>query len=364
MFSIYLSYTKLTDFVHLRVMPDYLNVSEFLNRMKEVPVIDVRSPSEFGSGHIPGSYNIPLLNDKQRAEIGTCYKEKGRSAAIELGFERVGPQLIDKIRQVKKIATDRRLLVYCWRGGMRSGNMAWLFETNGIRCQVLEKGYKAFRQFGKSAFSGKMYRSFVLGGFTGSNKTVILEALGSMGEQVLDIEAKAHHRGSSFGRIGQPAQVPNEQFENDLIMDWLRFDPDKRIWIEDESKILGSNHIPEPLYQRIRESGVIKLEVDKTQRAKNLVEAYGGLNDEELEKAIRRIEKKLGGQNMQIALDALQNKNYQKVAEMSLSYYDKTYAFGLSRRNPSTISHLKPTSNDPVNIACQLIETVEKLENS
>jgi tRNA 2-selenouridine synthase len=343
-------------------MPNYCNVLEFHRSIPDIPVIDVRSPSEFSSGHIPGSHNIPILDDDQRAAVGTFYKQKGRLEAIELGFELAGPHLAGMIRAARELARNGRLQLYCWRGGMRSRNMAWLLETNGIRCRVLEGGYKAYRQFGKALFLSGQYRTWVLGGFTGSNKTAVLHALAAMGEQVLDIEKEARHRGSSFGMIGQLPQRTNEQFENELIRKWLSFDESKRIWIEDESKILGSNHIPEPLYLRIRNAPVLKLELDRAKRAANLVEVYGGLDDHELEQAIRRIERKLGGQLMQQALEALKRKDYQWVAEISLNYYDKTYEYGLSRRDVRTITRVVPESTDPKTIAHQLLKTIEKLE--
>jgi tRNA 2-selenouridine synthase len=342
-------------------MAEYCSVRDFFQMQGDLPIVDVRSPSEFELGHIPGSHNVPILDDEQRALVGTTYKQKGKYEAIELGFELAGPELIDKIREAKKIARDKRLLLYCWRGGMRSRNMAWLMEANGLSCSIIEGGYKAFRQEGKALFASQQYKSIVLGGFTGSNKTLVLHEMAKMGEQVLDIEALARHRGSSFGRIGLEDQLSNEQFENQLIWEWMAFDPAKRIWLEDESKIMGSNHIPEELYQSIRNASVIKLEIDKVQRAKNLVDIYGGLNDAELEKAIVRIGKKLGGKNMNLALEALKEKDYQKVAELSLSYYDKTYKFGLSKRDPGSIYSIHTTDHDPKQIAQQIIKKVEKI---
>lgn len=335
------------------------SIDAFISRKNDHPLIDVRSPGEFDTGHIPGSINIPLLNDEERIKVGTSYKQKGRIPAIELGFDLVGPRLGDMIREIKEKVPGDEAILYCWRGGMRSNNMAWLLNTIGIDCQVLEGGYKAYRNYGKNKFS-EYPTVYIIGGFTGSNKTKVLDALTDMDEQVLDIEAIARHRGSSFGAIGQEAQLANEQFENQLIHQWLSFDPEKAIWIEDESKILGSNHLPEPLYQRIRNSPVYKLEISKKQRAQNLVEDYGQLSKDDLEKAIRRIERRLGGQNMQEAVVALETGDLVKVAEIALSYYDKTYAFGLSKRDASTITIVEPRSNSPYEKAKQLLELVQK----
>jgi tRNA 2-selenouridine synthase len=340
-------------------MPKYCHITEFLSLMKDIPAIDVRSPSEFATGQIPGSKSVPLMSDEQRAMVGTTYKQKGKFEAIELGFNLVGPNIGEIIKQSKTIAPAKEVLIYCWRGGMRSANVAWLLESNGFSCTLLEGGYKAYRQYGKSLFS-KAYEIYIIGGFTGSNKTKVLHALAEAGEQILDIEAIARHRGSSFGMIGQKAQHPNELFENLLIQEWIKFDKSRRVWIEDESKILGSNHIPDPLFHLIRNARVFKLQVEKKQRAKNLFEIYGLLENAELEKAIRRIERKIGGQNVKLAVKALEERDYETVADIALSYYDKTYSFGLSKRAKDTVTEVIPHSNDPAIIARQLIELVKK----
>ena len=317
-------------------MAERIEPSLFHQLSENIPVIDVRSPSEYQTGHLPGSLNLPLLDDAQRAEVGTLYKKEGRESAIERGLEFIGPKMAEFVRFGRKHALDQHVLIYCWRGGMRSGSMAWLMETAGLTCQVLEGGYKAYRSFGKALF-----QSFpevrILGGFTGSGKTKVLLALAEKGEQILDIEARARHRGSSFGAIGQESQKSNEQFENDLIADWLNLDPGKPVWIEDESRILGKNQIPEELFYRIRNSVVYKLDLSRELRADNLVEDYAGLEKDLLRDAIRRIERKLGGQNMKLCLEALEQNDFRKVALITLQYYDETYGFGLSRRDPSKV---------------------------
>ena len=343
-------------------MAERIKAQIFHDQAGRIPVIDVRSPGEYQTGHIPGSINLSLLDDSERAAVGTTYKQSGREKAIEQGLEFIGPKMAGFVRFARTHAPDGQWLVYCWRGGMRSGSMAWLLETAGLNCQVLEGGYKAYRQYGKRRFN-EHPEVLVLGGFTGSGKTHVLKAMVRRGEQVLDIEQAARHRGSSFGAIGQESQRTNEQFENQLIFDWLSMDPSRRIWIEDESRILGKNHIPEPLYERIRQAPVFALNIDREIRAANLVADYAGLEKGLLEAAIRRIERKLGGQQTKEALQALDMDDFQTVARISLVYYDQTYAFGLSRRDPASLTDIRTDSQDPEKIADLVLQAAQKTKD-
>jgi tRNA 2-selenouridine synthase len=127
-------------------MPEKLDVISFLAEVDQYPLIDVRSPGEFEKAHIPGAISFPIFTNEERAQVGTTYKQKGKDKAVELGLEIVGPQLAQWAKEAKKIAKNGVLLVHCWRGGMRSGSMAWLFETAGLEVKVLVGGYKAYRK--------------------------------------------------------------------------------------------------------------------------------------------------------------------------------------------------------------------------
>ncbi|HLG04366.1 MAG TPA: tRNA 2-selenouridine(34) synthase MnmH, partial [Bacteroidia bacterium] len=212
-------------------MPKSLPIDIFLAKKGVLPVIDVRSPGEFAHGHIPGAINLPLFSDEERAKVGTVYKKDGREQAILLGFELVGPKMADFSRKGMELAVAKRILVHCWRGGMRSGVVAWVFETVGLEVFTLQKGYKAYRNFVLKEFE-KPLNLRIVGGETGTGKTEILHALRKKGEQVIDLEAIAAHRGSAFGALGQPAQPTSEQFENDLHHAISELDPAKIIWIE------------------------------------------------------------------------------------------------------------------------------------
>jgi len=340
-------------------MPTKLTITEFIDKLKTIPAVDVRSPAEFQTGHIPGAVNIPIFNNNERAIVGTAYKHEGREPAIIKGLEIVGTKLRDFAQKARSIAKNNELLVYCWRGGMRSASMAWLFETIGIQCYVLIDGYKSYRKYGKKQLI-KGEQLIILGGDTGSGKTAILQELAKQGEQVVDLEKLASHKGSAFGSLGQEEQPPNEHFENLLIREWLTFDLTKPVWMEDESKSIGSNWIPEELFKRMRKASVIKIELNKQIRIERLMKEYAVYDAKHLEHCILKISKRLGGQNTKQALESLKNGNLEDVADLALTYYDKSYHFGLDKREKSTIYPVNLDTDHPKKNAKIIIEFVRK----
>ena len=198
-----------------------LNVPDFLSLSSTIPVIDVRSPSEYKAGHIPGAYNIPLFDDKEREIVGTLYKKEGRSKATLKGLQLTGPSMHSKLETALKLAKDNKLLVHCWRGGMRSEAMAWLFSLGDIDTQILDGGYKSYRHFIIDRLSEKR-KYIVLGGLTGSGKTEILNYMKNTGHQVVDLEGIACHKGSAFGSLGQSDQPSSEHFANLLYQELKR----------------------------------------------------------------------------------------------------------------------------------------------
>ena len=331
---------------------------EFIQHSQSLPIIDVRSPAEYNHAHIPGAVNVPLFNNEERALVGTLYKKSGRDAAVLLGLEIVGSKLADFVRKAKKIALKKEVLVHCWRGGMRSGSFAWLLKTAGFNVNILEGGYKAYRNLVLDGLAVP-HQFIILGGKTGSGKTDILKEIEKCGEQIIDLEALAHHKGSTFGAIGQLPQPSTEQFENLLYQKIRTLDSSKRIWLEDESRNVGSCYIPQSFYNLMRASKVTFIDVPKYTRIKRLVREYAFCEPQLLVDATERIKKRLGGQHHKAALDALAVQDYAAVADMMLTYYDKAYLYGLSQREQSLISTFEVEKDEPENTAKMLIDWIK-----
>ena len=311
-------------------MPESLELLAFLDAARELPVVDVRSPGEFAQGHVPGAVNLPLFTDEERAEIGTAYTCQGRDAAVLLGLARVGPKLAALGGELARLgaAAGGRLLLHCWRGGMRSASMAWLAEQVGCRAVTLAGGYKSFRRWAL-AFDGAGRPLRVVAGLTGSGKTAVLRALASRGEPVVDIEELACHKGSAFGALGERPQPTQEQFENALALAWHRCPAGRAVWVEDESRTIGSRFLPTPFWQAKQSGLFCIIVVPEEQRVEHLVRVYGGHPPERLAERIRAIGKRLGGQRTREALEALERGDLRAVCREVLAYYDRTYRVAL-----------------------------------
>lgn len=336
-------------------MKQIISIDYYFNNLSHIPIIDVRSPGEFAQGHIPNATNIELFTDEERAVVGTAYKKESKERAFEIGFEYVKPKLSDFISKSVSVAPNKEVAVHCWRGGMRSNAFADHLIENGFeKVYVIEKGYKAFRHYVLKFFE-KPFNLKILGGYTGSGKTEILHALSKKGQQVIDLEGLASHRGSAFGGIDLPPQPTTEQFENNLFSVVRSLNHQLPIWIEDESRLIGQVVIPAAFYAKMIAMPVYFLEVPLKQRCKHLVTTYAGLNPDQLVAAINRITKRLGFDNAKFAQEALENKNYHKVVEITLFYYDKFYLKGLQKRENSNILEFKISSVNPEETANFLI---------
>ncbi|GAB3891088.1 tRNA 2-selenouridine(34) synthase MnmH [Spirosoma agri] len=341
-------------------MVHQLSVDEFLEKAQTLPIIDVRSPGEFDHAHIPGAVSIPLFDNDERAQVGTKYKNAGKDAAVLVGLDLVGPKLAGFVKQSKKLnQPTKEVLVHCWRGGMRSGSFAWLLDTAGLTASTLVGGYKAYRNVVLSAFA-EPRTLIILGGKTGSGKTDILNELARQGEQIIDLEKLAHHKGSTYGAIGQLRQPATEQFENTLFTEWRQLDAGRRIWLEDESRNIGSCFIPIALWQQMQVAPVALIDLPKKTRISRLVTEYTGIDHALLVEATERIRKRLGGKVTKDALDALAQHDYATVADLTLDYYDKAYLHGLAHRDPATVRSFPIESDDPVQTASQLIAWADK----
>ncbi|WP_210519230.1 tRNA 2-selenouridine(34) synthase MnmH [Hymenobacter terricola] len=319
------------------------------------PILDVRAPIEFAQGHVPGALNLPLFTDEERARIGTTYKQVSQERAVHLGLEFFGPKMSAMVKLAKKLAPGKEVRLHCWRGGMRSGAVLWLLELGGFKVHLLDHGYKEFRRAVLASFATpRQWR--VLGGLTGSGKTDVLHALAAMpGQQVLDLEGLASHKGSAFGAIGQPVQPTQEQFENNLAAALATLPTDAPIWVEDESRQIGRLTIPPALFAQMRAAPRWVLEVPRPARVAKLAAEYGAEEPAELAAAIERLQKRLGGLATKQALAAVEAGDFTQMVELVLDYYDKTYTYGLAPRPEEPVRTFIPVpSCDPAQNAVEL----------
>ena len=350
-----------------------VQIDEFLAESKNALLLDVRSPGEYNHAHIPGAISFPLFTDEERKVVGTEYKQVSREAAIKIGLDYFGPKMRGMVEEVEKLveslkvqsskldsemtegpdselSTPNSVFVYCWRGGMRSGAVAWLLSLYGFNVTVLAGGYKAFRNWVLKA-NASPYPLQLIGGYTGSGKTALLKELERKGEPVVNLEELASHKGSAFGNIGMPPQPTQEMFENLLSFRLqavsnkqknidlaLPFKGTGGIWIEDESQRIGLINIPPPFWQNMRRSPIYFLDIPFEERLQNLTEEYGCLDKEMMIAAIERIAKRLGPVEAKTAIRLLQEGDIMESFRILLSYYDKHYRKGLhNRENLATL---------------------------
>ena len=311
-----------------------LTLENFWTLREQLPLVDARSEGEFAQSHIPGAINIPILDNAERIQVGTLYKQAGPEKATLKGFELVGPRFHLIQREALRKFPAKKLILYCWRGGMRSQILSWLLTQVGFEIFRLEGGYKTYRSFTFEAVR-KPYPLLVLGGKTGAAKTVLLQKLKERGEQVVDLEGLANHKGSSFGAIGQPAQPTVEQFENLLSEQLREIHLDQALWVENESRRIGQIILPDSFYLQMTQSP--RIEIDKTdeERIAHIASEYAALDQGELSAAVLRLQKRLGGDRTKQALEAIQTNQPEIWIPILLLYYDKTYEFDLQRHEVS-----------------------------
>ena len=355
-----------------------VNIEEFLKRSQEFPIIDVRSPGEFEQGHIPDAYNIPLFDDEERAKVGTTYKQIGREKAIEIGYKIVNPKRKLFLEETEKIISATPLtinhqpltiLIHCWRGGMRSAGFANFLNENGYKTYTLIRGYKAYRNFVLQSFE-KNANFIIIGGETGSGKTEILKKIGEAGEPIIDWENLAHHKGSAFGSLGEKPQPTQEQFENNLSYEWIKVTSPlsggegpgvrQRIWLEDESRAIGTCQLPNPIWEKMKSAPIIRVRVPKEERIERLMNDYGKFSKEELAHCIMKIEKRLGPQHAKHALEELEKGNLRTVAGITLTYYDKTYDYNHEKRNFKDVFFVECENSDVTTNAKKVLEFANK----
>ena len=246
-------------------------------------LIDARSPSEYAADHVPGAINCPVLDDDERRVVGTTYVQVSAFEARKIGGAMVARNIaahLDALFRDKP--RDWRPLVYCWRGGLRSGSFVTWLRMVGWDAQQLHGGYKSWRAhvIALVAERAPQLKLRVLCGATGSAKTSVLHALGRLGEQVLDLEDLAVHRGSVLGEIPGRPQPTQKGFETLLAQRLAAFDLSRTVWVEAESRRIGRITVPDPLLLRLRASPVVEIRATQAARLAYLLQEYAWLGDD------------------------------------------------------------------------------------
>lgn len=300
-----------------------ITISDLLT-LKEKQVytmIDVRSPKEFKEATIPGSINIPVFNDEERAEVGTIYKQVGKEAAMEKGLAIFSKKLPAFIAEFNKI--DTPMTVFCWRGGMRSKTAATVLDLMGIRANRLTGGIRAYRRWVVKYLETEKFHPelLVLNGYTGSGKTVILKKLLEKGYPVIDLEKMAGHRGSIFGQIGL---TPSNQkkFDSVLVTEMLKYEDERIVFIEGESKRIGRVYLPDVIFEKKERGLQIFIDLPLEERVKNIIEEYEPWsNPDRFQEAFRYIKKKIHTPAAKQIESHLENGEFEPAVKLLLEYY-------------------------------------------
>lgn len=396
-------------------MPVLHPIEDFLRlRDAGLPLLDVRSPAEFQTAHIAGARNLPLFSDEERARVGTAYARQGQEAATLLALRLVGGRLADMVETARQLCPPqpltpdaaavlaaspsaryaasspvpdhafpplpeapslpgRHVLLHCWRGGLRSRSVGWLLESCGFTVHLLRGGYRAFRAHVRKELA-RPRPVLILGGMTGCGKTDILHALADRGEQIIDLEGLANHRGSAFGAValsgGQPG---NEAFENDLFEQWRTLDPRRPVWLEDESRRIGHVTLCEEFFRHIDTSPLLVVDLPQPLRIRRLVSIYGDTSPdsppepavaEALCAALQKLRRRLGSEACTRCCELVRAGRLDEAAGRVLHYYDKCYAHQQAQRGGRLLGRLTCEEDAPQETARRLTLLVAEVAAS
>ncbi len=322
-----------------------IEILDFILNSKNGVILDARSEGEYEQGHIPGAISFPLLTNEERVKVGTTYKQNGNFEAVLLGYDLVGPRFSSILKDAKANFDGKTLYIHCWRGGLRSRIMSNLLASAGFQVHLLKGGYKSYRNLVLSTFS-KPFNFRVLSGYTGSGKTEVLHYLKQNGKNIIDLEGLANHRGSAFGGLGFPPQPSQEQFENNLANELLKFTDSDSIWIEDESRLIGQIQIPSPIYDSYRAAELYFIDLPIEERSKLILKDYGSFSKEDLIQSTLKIKKKLGDLRTRLAIESIENGDMSAWVKEVLYYYDRAYDTGLKSKNNKSIIRVDGNFND------------------
>ena len=306
-------------------------------------VVDVRTPLEFAEDHIPGSINVPLLSNDERVLIGTLYKQNGPHEARVMGLEVTAPKLPAIVAEIAAAADGRPILVYCWRGGLRSKTIASVLQLTGYKALQLPGGYKIYRNrviayFERFTPPGPLV---VLHGLTGIGKTTFLYLLQNNGPwKIIDLEGLARHRGSAFGMLGLDQNLSQKWYESLLWDTFRRIPAGTPIVLEGESRRIGRVALPGDMYEVMRDAVKIWCEASLETRVRRLLDDYGKEEYRgDIIASLERIRKKLGGEKYtELSGYLLQWDLAPFVRELCTSYYDRNYYKGRDWTEDAVIS--------------------------
>ena len=322
--------------------PHILNIEKLASSLDKFDaIIDVRSPAEFALDHIPGAINLPVLSNEERIEIGTLYKQVSPFAAKKLGAAYVSRNIANHLEHaLLDFPREWRPLIYCWRGGERSGAFTHILNRIGWKAMQLQSGYQGFRRVVIDGLdrAAKDFSFQVIAGMTGSGKTRILQEIGLLGQQILDLEGLAIHRGSVLGNEPNIEQPSQKGFETQLWNALNKLDPSKIVFVESESKKVGGLHIPDPLMERIRAGQCIELRSNTATRVSWLLREYHHFlsNPESFKQKLGLLTSRYG--KVQIAQwhEAIDAGNFDSlVEELLVMHYDPSYQSSIVRNFPS-----------------------------
>lgn len=322
--------------------PALLSASELLSELENYDsIIDVRSESEFALDHIPGAINCPVLNDEERVRVGTLYKQTSQFDAKKVGAALVAKNIAHHLQNTFN-PHDRHWhpLVYCWRGGNRSGAMTHILAKIGWPAMQLEGGYREYRQqvLVRLDQLPPQFKFNVICGTTGSGKSRLLETLATSGAQVLDLEKLAAHRGSLLGSLPDAAQPTQKMFET-RIWDCLRkFNPEAVVFVESESKKIGELRVPEKLMEVIRASACIRIEISRQHRVQLLIEDYPHLVQDtaELMSLLSHLTPLHGHEKIGRWRSLAESASITELVEsLLLDHYDPAYLKSIERNFPA-----------------------------
>ncbi|WP_425060925.1 tRNA 2-selenouridine synthase [Sporomusa carbonis] len=296
--------------------------------------IDVRSPAEYAVGHIPKAVNIPLFTDDERAQVGTTYKQVGVEEAKHLGLTIVSAKLPEIVRQTCQLhKAGRKVIVYCWRGGMRSKSIVSVLEMMGIAASQLLGGYKAYRQYVLNRLRDFKVKPkiFVLCGSTGTGKTIIINGLAEHNIPVIDLEKLANHRGSVFGQIGLGRPATAQNFDAELLIELERLNDQPYIVVECESKRIGNVYLPDALFNAMKQGKRLMLSTNIEIRIDRLIAEYVDVcasNQAAIIASIESLRKRLGNKKTdQLLNDFNVGKIRDVVKTLLVDYYDPMYGY-------------------------------------